>query len=356
MATQKETGTERLPAIPEEVTAQWLESKLGHKIKSVKMTRGVFGAAGKLFFDVEYEDDATDASSRSNHICVKGVFDPVMFASQPWTVSMAQREADFYSKIAPTIKNMGFPKGLWGGTSKEQGIAVMSDLIREGCSIPPEAASYSVEKVLDGAEQIAGLHAQFWGKSEDDYPWIWNNYGPAVGFMVGQWDTVAREDRRIRLPEYLMDGTRVNKALEIYYTKRNPKFRTLLHGDTHIGNVYFTADGHTRFLDWATFHFASCFHDLVYFMTTMMTVEDRRKHEMEVLDHYLETLHKFGGPKLDRNDEELMIEYKRSFMPGVIWPVCPKDIQSEERTAVLSIRIIAAWEDHKVIDVLEAQA
>lgn len=350
-----EPSIEELPRLPAEVTAQWLGSKLGHKISSVSMTRTIFGTGTKLFFTIEYADKVDDPNSQPTHICVKGVFDPAMVEAQPWTLSLVQREAEFFERIAPIIKHMGYPKGWWGGKTDKQGIAIMSDLTHEGCTFPPDTASYSLEKALDGAAQIAGLHAQFWGKSQEDYPWIWNNYDPAMKAIVEPWDSVVREAGRPKLPEYLMDGARIKRAQNKYYAKRNPKFRTLLHGDTHLGNVYFTAEGHTRFLDWSAYHFGSCFHDLVYFMSSILTIEDRRAHEMEVLDHYLETLHRLGGPKLDRNDEELMVEYKRSYLTNIIWPVCGYDLQSKERVDAFTERTIAAWVDHKVIEVIEAQ-
>lgn len=182
---------------------------------------------------------------------------------------------------------------------------------------------------------------------------IWNNYDPAMKFMCVPWDEVVRRPGRPQLPEYLMDGTRCNEAVDRYYAERNPRFRTLLHGDTHIGNVYFTIGGKIGFLDWSAFHFGSCFHDVVYHMTAMMSVEDRRTHEMEILDHYLETLHKLGGPKFDRhNDPEVMIEYRRSFMTNVIWLICPDGLQSDERVAALCERTVATYNDHKVIDVI----
>lgn len=172
MANTTQHPFEHLPALPEDVTAEWLGTVLGHKIKSATMhsDRNIFGTASKLFFTLEYADEVPDPSTRPLHICVKGVFDPVMVASQPWTVSLAQREADFFAKIAPTIKHMGYPTGWWGGTSDKQGIAIMSDLIHEGCTFAPEVAAYPLDKILDGAEQMAGLHAQFWGKRQDDYP------------------------------------------------------------------------------------------------------------------------------------------------------------------------------------------
>ncbi|KAI1418483.1 aminoglycoside phosphotransferase [Hypoxylon sp. FL1857] len=355
MGSKAELSPEELPLLPGEVTARWLESKLGHKIRSVSMTRTIFGTGSKLFFSIEYADEVADPASRPTHICVKGVFDPAMVAAQPWTLSLVQREAEFFGRIAPTIKHMGYPRGWWGGKTDKQGIAIMSDLTHEGCTFPSDSASYPLRNALDGAAQIAGLHAQFWGKSQEDYPWIWNNYDPAMTAIVEPWDSVVREPGRPKLPEYLMDGARVKRAQEKYYAKRNPKFRTLLHGDTHLGNVYFTAEGDTRFLDWSAYHFASCFHDLVYFMSSILTIEDRRAHEMEVLDHYLETLHRLGGPKLDRNDEELMTEYKRSYLTNIIWPVCGYDLQSKERVDAFTERTIAAWVDHKVIEVIEAQ-
>ncbi|KAI1458925.1 aminoglycoside phosphotransferase [Annulohypoxylon moriforme] len=355
MASKAELSIEKLPAIPAEVTAQWLESTLGHKIKSVSLTRSIFGTASKLFFSIEYAEEVADPNSRPTHICVKGVFDPAMVESQPWTLMLAHREANFFAKIAPSIKHMDYPRGWWGGTTDKQGIAIMSDLAYEDCSFPSEAASYSVEKAMDGAAQIAGLHAQFWGKSQDDYPWISNDYDVAMKFIAEPWDSVVRQPGRPKLPEYLMDGARVKRAQDKYYARRNPKFRTLLHGDTHLGNVYFTSEGHTRFLDWSAFHFASCFHDLVYFVSTILTVEDRRAHEMEILDHYLATLHRLGGPRFDRDNEELMIEYKRSYMTNIIWPVCGYDLQSKERVDAFTERTIAAWVDHKVIEVIEAQ-
>ena len=169
-ATVTDVVTERLPLVPEEVTAEWLGSKLGQKVKSITMTRTIFSTGSKLFFSIEYADEVADPNSRPSHVCVKGVFDPAWVIAEPWTVSLAQREADFFAKIAPSIKHMGYPKGWWGGTDDKQGIAIMSDLNYEGCTFPPDVANQPLDKVPEGAAQIAGLHAQFWGKSEEDYP------------------------------------------------------------------------------------------------------------------------------------------------------------------------------------------
>ncbi|KAK3991051.1 kinase-like domain-containing protein [Cladorrhinum sp. PSN332] len=344
---------ETLPASPSNITPEWLSSKLGHEVARVEHTRSIWGTESKLFYTVAYSSES-EGTDRPEHLCIKGVFDPAMVAAQPWTVSLAQREAEFFGKLAPLLKDVDirFPKGYWSGTSENQGICVMEDLTQSGCTFAPEVAGYGVEAVIDGVEQLAAYHALFWGKGQEDerYEWIWNNYDPAVSFMVSAWDQVVGQPGRMKLPESASDGERANRALKQYFEGRNPRFRTLLHGDTHIGNVYFTKEGKLGFLDWSVFHFGSCFHDVVYFMTAMMAVEDRRRHEMEILDRYLAKLRECGGPKFDRGDEEVMREYRRSMMTNVVWMICPHDLQSKERVNMLCERAVATWEDHGVLD------
>lgn len=173
-----------LPVLLSEVTAEWLSSKLGHEVKSIENTRNIWGTASKLFYVITYAEDGGDArDQKPTHICIKGVFDPEMIEKQPWTVSLAQREAEFFSQVAPQVKNMIFPKGWWAGVSEKQGIAIMNDLTKEGCSFAAEVAAYPIEKVMNGVEQLAGLHAQYWGQSQKEHPcrlssftetWEWN--------------------------------------------------------------------------------------------------------------------------------------------------------------------------------------
>lgn len=174
------TQSEHLPTVQSEITAEWLGAQLGHKIRSLENTQNIWGTGSKLFYTIEYEDGReTTGSDRPKHICVKGVFDPKMVESQPWTVPLAQREADFFSKVAPALENstMIFPKGWWSATSEKQGIAIMEDLTKSGCTFAPEVAAYPYEKVMNGVEQLAGLHAKYWGQGLEDHPCT-NSFSP----------------------------------------------------------------------------------------------------------------------------------------------------------------------------------
>ncbi|KAK3493501.1 kinase-like domain-containing protein [Neurospora crassa] len=390
--SQPESSAQQLPTVPSEITPEWLGSKLGHKIKSIKHTRSIWGTGSKLFYTITYEDDNDNDNhpSRPTHICIKGVFDSTMLASQPWTLSLAQREADFFSLLAPDLlladtTPINFPQTYWASTSPHQGISIMTDLTSSGCTFPPELGSYPLSTVLEGIDQLAALHARYWGQSQLNHPWISNTYDTAMKFLCSPstFNEAVRDPDRFKLPAYLMNGKRFHMALDRYFSTRNPKFQTLLHGDTHMGNIFFSPSsspsmspsmspspspapspslspkrqGKIGFLDWSALHFGSCFHDVVYFVTAMMTVQDRRAHEYEILDQYLETLHQRGGPRFDRRkDEEVMNEYKRSFMTGAIWLVCPFDLQSKERVGELCERAVAGFGDHGVLELVLGEA
>lgn len=391
MSSSNET---ELPTLPEHVTAAWLGSKLGHKVKSAEMTRAIWGTESKLFYTLTYEEES--AAERPIHICIKGVFDPAMLAAQPWTLLLAQREAVFYNEMAPKVKHMGHPKCWWAGTSEKQGISIMEDLTASGCTFIEPKETWSVEKVLKGVEQLAGLHGQFWGAKVEDHPCksymdsyiriyphahiymyrvyicVWrylldinnpltlipdavNVYDSSMQFLCAPWDATTHSDGRPPVPEYLKDGKRFNDAHNKYFATRNPKFRTILHGDTHAANTYFTADGSPRWLDWSAIHTGSCFHDVSYFICGALSIADRRESETRILQHYLDALHRFGGPQFSAQDEDVQVEFRRSYIANCIWIVCPYELQPKETVTVLCERTVAAWEDHKILELIESQ-
>ncbi|KAI1644143.1 uncharacterized protein F4817DRAFT_367869 [Daldinia loculata] len=142
-------------------------------------------------------------------------------------------------------------------------------------------------------------------------------------------------------------------VLEKYFTSRNPKFQCLVHGDAHIGNT-FLIKGEPRFLDWQAVHISSAFHDVSYFIASSLTVEDRREHEMRILNHYLDELNIYGGASLSSQDEDLMVEYRKSMLAGLVWLLTPYELQKEERIRAMIERQATALIDHRVIELIES--
>jgi aminoglycoside phosphotransferase (APT) family kinase protein len=65
--------------------------------------------------------------------------------------------------------------------------------------------------------------------------------------------------------------------------------RTLVHGDCHIGNLFFEGD-RTGFLDWQVLHRAPGMRDVSYFLCHSLPGDLRRAHERELVGLYLATL------------------------------------------------------------------
>ncbi|KAI1269508.1 kinase-like domain-containing protein [Xylariaceae sp. FL1019] len=337
----------QLPSVSDELTAEWLSSVLKLKVKSVEKTNELPGTATKVYVTAQTDDG-------EKKLCVKGGFNPAFIKQMPWIVMIYQREVEFFNRMAPSLDHMALPKSWWAGHTSTQGIVVMDDLSALGCEYGNPVATWSVDRVKAGIEQLAALHAKTWGVRPADYPWLTSDYDQAILTLMQTFEAVVNGPDRPAVPAYIRDQERVTAVLKKHYRSRNPKFQCLLHGDAHLGNTYLDK-GAPRFLDWQMIHIGSAFHDVSYYIGGALTIEDRRAHEWEIVDHYLETLAKFGVPGvLKTTDEDVRVEYKKSFLAGIGWIMCPYEMQPRPCVHAMAVRYAAAFDDHKILQLVES--
>jgi hypothetical protein len=53
------------------------------------------------------------------------------------------------------------------------------------------------------------------------------------------------------------------------------------------------------------------------------------------------------------SDREVGIEYKKSFLAGIGWIMCPYEMQVKECAYPMALRYAAALDDHKVLELVE---
>lgn len=358
MPTNETTPPGQLPTTPEEITATWLAEVLGFKIKMAELTKAILDAtASKLSVAVTYDDDDDNSgeTSRPRFLCIKGGFNPSVINAYPHVLGMYQREADFFNQVAPTLSHIDFPKAWWASSKGNQGLVIMDDLSAHGAEFGSGALEWPVERVLAGVEQLAGLHAGTWGHTNADYPWLKDPdlYDQIMFDLCDMWDALVLAPNRPPVPDGLKDQKRTKAALRKHFLSRNPKFRCLVHGDAHTGNTYLL-QGAPKFLDWQTIHVASAFHDVSYFITGTLSIEDRRSHEMRILDHYLDSLARFGAPRFSSKDEDVLIEYRKSMLSGYGWITAPYEVQSEPKVRAMVPRYCAALTDHQTFELIES--
>ncbi|CAK7212675.1 hypothetical protein SBRCBS47491_001547 [Sporothrix bragantina] len=366
-----------MPNSTETLTLEWLQTVLQDTtISAFEVTSSrLFETTSKLYVTLSYSGDAA-AEGKPTHILLKGGFNPAMFAVpgyKPILLRAYTREVDVFSKFVPTLAKdtvLQVPKVYWTGADEDNAILAMQDLANAGFVFGDPTRTYSPAAVHSGIEQLAALHAQTWGwttvegdvkegaPSAASLAWLEPNiYDVTMRGLLGMWDELILGEDRPVLPAILKDSReRTSKALENYFASRNPRFRCLVHGDPHSGNTYLknvdTENVEVRFLDWQIAHIGTAFHDLAYFMVSMLTVEERRTHELAVLDTYLAALARHGGPTLSREDPEVMTEYRKAMMTGLGWVLTPHSMQAKARVAAMVERYAAAIVDHKTIELL----
>lgn len=94
-------------------------------------------------------------------------------------------------------------------------------------------------------------------------------------------------------------------------------------------------------------------HEVAYFIGGSLDPEDRRKHEKDLLDNYLDAVHKFGALKrYTLND--VWQEYRMYHMHGVGWSLTDPFIQPIEKIHAMAARHCAAAADHKTLELFES--
>jgi hypothetical protein len=204
--------------------------------------------------------------------------------------------------------NAGFPLAhplfYAGGVDwrRAASVVVTEDVVSAGGQPHDPRTSLTVESVRSGLEGLAALHAAYWERAVPaslGHLRVWS-LGPAWGAV--SLASLARGLRRaadlggerLRLPKgvgAVALGHQFRRSAAI--AASGP--RSVLHGDPHPGNTYATSGGRTGFFDWQLARLGHWSHDVGYFLAGSLDVEDRRRHERDLLHGYLDRLARAGA-------------------------------------------------------------
>ncbi|KAI1477419.1 kinase-like domain-containing protein [Daldinia eschscholtzii] len=354
-------SSEPLPVKVDEITPEWCSKIIGHKVKSVAIVKEIHSTSSKILIDLTYEDDV-NAADAPTQLCVKGGFNAAMIALFPSLSWTYRREAQFYHYLGPILK-MDLPKVWYCGTNQAsgQGLVVMANLAAEGCEFGDPLKPWPVDRVRAGVEQLAALHSATWGASEERFPWLSEDTAlgdnPLKGMILSlisptAWDVRFKASAPPPLPKAAMDRDRLERAFKTMWATENPKLKCIVHGDSHIGNTFIRPNGKPGFLDWQAPFSSVSLDDVAYFVTGVMTVEDRRKHETDLIRHYLKALHEGGAPKFEL--EEIWDDYRKHVLHGLAWALTAPGMQPDDNVFTMTERHGAAVEDHKTLELLES--
>lgn len=301
-----------MPRRPEDITSAWLSHALQTDVTDVDITKVVAGTATKILLAVRY----ARTSGLPQTMCFKGgMGDHAPFMVQ---VGIYATEARFF-KEERRHSGVRAPQVFWAEVDDEQfGAVLMEDLSRPSVRFCDARTPLTLDEAAAVLETVAHLHASRWNS-----PWLesanWlehfaspDSKGRAYFSMLGP-DVVASfiEKRRGVLPAELTDAQRCIDIFWGFVAMSETGPQTVLHGDLHIGNVYF--DGSLPALcDWQVLGRGSPAFDVAYLMGSALPTAERRTAERILLSHYLRAL--AGAGIADAPSAEEMFQLYRIHM------------------------------------------
>lgn len=239
-----------------------------------------------------------------------------------------EREVRFYQELAGAV-TLSTPRLYYAAfdPATSDFILLIEDLSNR--RLGDQLAGASVEDARLLITEIAGLHAQWWNNDRlDQYPWL-----PTSGSEVNKagmtlypmaW-TPFMERWGHRLPERMKTaGERLSTQSFSILERFSEAGRstTLLHGDSRLDNFFFgqgAGQPPLTVVDWQIAIRGVSTYDIGYFTGQSLSVEDRRKHERDLLALYLETLR--AGGVTEYSMDQLIEDYRWTLMFCFAYPV-----------------------------------
>jgi len=289
-----------LPTDVTDITPSWMSETLGTEVTEVKVLDHAFATNQRARVGLTY---ASEGAGPDTLFVKLAPLDPV-HREMIGATGMGEREAQFYADVAPTV-DLLVPRCYFGASNDANAfVLLLEDLGARGCRFASNGEwGVSADAGAVALEQLAQFHARFEDAAERDKvaPWLVT-------------DRPSMSEATSGLMRYVLDEN-AGKLSESYtaigelYVEHHAWFdhiwhagpATYIHGDTHIGNVYLD-DGRVGFLDWGLSRVSTHLRDVSYFMTMSIDVDERRAHERDLLQGYLDALRGAGGVDIAFDD------------------------------------------------------
>jgi aminoglycoside phosphotransferase (APT) family kinase protein len=340
---------------PERVAALLSRRYPGVEVERVDVLDESEGSASRLALRVTYAAGAS--AGLPERIFLKRNLAEFTFPPE-----MYLTECFFYRDVAPEL-SIETPR-VYGLELDEKTGAftmLMEDLHERGARLGIAREHVTPDEVASVLTTLAALHAAFWDspRLRTELAWL---ESPATSRFVRFWRDAGPKLARRHVEGHrgALVGTRSwvhDRAWTAFAALQDDLAaapRTMLHGDVHVGNVYFVPDAPGGVLDWQLMLQGSWSVDVAYLVMTALDPQQRAACERDLLRSYLAELTRFGvEPPLERDAWEL---YRRNAVWGVVmWLVTPEGVHADDVQAISLERCMIATEDLDALDALEVR-
>ena len=292
----------------------------GAEVHGVEVVEILATQATKVRLKLAVEGGGADVPTA---ICIKGVLTDT--GALP---SASIVETLFYREAAELLP-VRVPECIYASLNADnsRGVIVMRDVIAAGGTFCTALDPFTPEQAVDGLDQLARLHvASPTGSAAFGFPWA-HSFLDRISIqpIIPQDALQALLDgpRGENLNPAVRDAARLQKGLEALAADVRAGPLCLVHGDAHAGNVYRDAEGALGLVDWQILQKGSWAMDVAYHLAAVLTPEDRRTHERDLLAEYCARQKALGGP--DISADEAWRSYRVAMVYGYyLWAITRK--------------------------------
>jgi aminoglycoside phosphotransferase (APT) family kinase protein len=215
-------------------------------------------------------------------------------------MGLYESEVRFYREIAP-LAGIATAQVYWAEVEPESGrFTLVIDDLTKSCQVGDMIAKSTPEQAQLAFAELVKLHAPLWNDPRlRELPWLadrtrgqalFDAVAPAIEpFKAAYGERLA--------PEHVALVERIGPKAGSWPTKALVDPLVVIHGDFRLDNMMFAADGEkapVTILDWQACRLGPPLLDHTIFLGSCMTLEDRRKYELDLLRGYHEGLLEHG--------------------------------------------------------------
>jgi aminoglycoside phosphotransferase (APT) family kinase protein len=275
-------------------------------------------------------------------------------------MALAHNEAEVYRRLHADLSEV--MPALYGAASNGRGraVVILEDLAVRGAAFPPLATGASAQQALAVAGALAAVHQKFWQSSRFDGDLAFLGPARSRNTRLGphSWHllhTIPKDFDDIVPPQFRDDARMlIKRRWEIAALMRTYP-NSLLHGDTHLGNIGFVGDRPVLF-DWQVSSCGPAIKDLAYFAATSVESDIRRAIDTELVRTYVDTLNADGTARLSYGaawDSYRLFAFTGYIAAGVT-AAFGRRLQGEATTRAGLDRAVQAVRDFGSLDLLRA--
>jgi Phosphotransferase enzyme family len=291
-------------SLEQALSPQWLTAALQHRFPGVGVSAVVPGPvvdriSTNARFVIECSDGVPDGLTSA--LCVKGYFNEIGRAAP----HIGAPEAYFYRNLsaATGVRTLNSVYADVDPATRH-GVVITEDVVSQGAMFLDGNSPYTPDETAQTLAELARLHAATWADHRyADAEWL----TPRLGRVLEVWGASTTIDiisanfdgpNGQRVPDSVCDAHRLINAyrhlMALTAAETATKPWCVIHGDAHVGNLFVDADRTPALVDWQLVQRGMWYLDVGYHIASTLTVEQRRRAEKDLLQHYLDALASHG--------------------------------------------------------------